>query len=105
MTENYISFIGIPASFIGISASPAGISARQSLHADISVLVQETLFTDLRRKEINRLLKKGVFVVIVERDILQGVRIFNLCFIDEIKHPSTDKAFKKLRLIIQAYND
>ena len=72
---------------------------------DISVLVQEAPFTDLRYKEINRLLKKGVFAVITERDILQGIRIFNLHFINEIKHPSTNKAFKKLRLIIQAYND
>jgi len=55
---------------------------------------------DLRRKEINGLLKKGVFAVITERDVPQGVRIFNLRFINEIKHPSTDKAFKKLRLII-----
>ena len=36
----------------------------------------------------------------MERDILQGVRIFNPRFINEIKHPSTNKAFKKLKLII-----
>jgi hypothetical protein len=82
-----------------------GISARQSLLIDILVLVQETTFIDSRRKEINRLLKKGIFAVIIERDILQGVCIFNLYFINEIKYSSTDKAFKKLRLIIQAYND
>ena len=39
-------------------------------------------------------------MVIMERDVPQGVRIFNLRFIDEIKHPGTNKAFKKLRLII-----
>ena len=55
---------------------------------------------DLRRKEINGLLKKGVFTVIMERDVLQGVRIFNSRFINKIKHPSTNKAFKKSRLII-----
>jgi len=60
---------------------------------------------DLWRKEINGLLKKGVFAVITDRDVPQGVYIFNLRFINEIKHPSTNKAFKKLRLIIQAYND
>ena len=64
------SSAGISASFAGISASPAGISARQSPHADILVLVQEPPFTDSRRKEINGLLEKGVFVVIIERDIL-----------------------------------
>ena len=41
----------------------------------------------------------------MERDIPQGVYIFNLYFINKIKHPSTNKAFKKLRLIIQAYNN
>ena len=60
---------------------------------------------DSRRKEINRLLKKGVFAVITERNIPQDIYIFNSRFIDEIKHPSTDKAFKKLRLVIQAYNN
>jgi hypothetical protein len=72
---------------------------------DILVLVQETPFTDLRRKEINGLLKKGVFTVITERDVPQGVRIFNSRFVDEIKHPGTNKAFKKSRLVVQAYND
>ena len=99
------SSAGISASSIKISASPIGISARQSPYADISVLVQEPPFTDSRCKEINELLKKSVFVVIAERDVLQGVCIFNLRFIDEIKYFSTDKAFKKLRLVIQAYND
>ena len=60
---------GISVSSAGISTSSAGIPARQSLHADILVLVQEAPFTDSRRKEINRLLKKGVFAVIIERDI------------------------------------
>ena len=77
-----------------------GTSAKQSPPADISVLVQETPFIDLQRKEINGLLKKGVFTVIIERDIPQGVRIFNSHFINEIKHPSTNKAFKKSRLVI-----
>ena len=57
-------------SFIEISISPIGISARQSPHINILVLVQEPPFTDLQCKEINKLLKKSVFVVIVERDIL-----------------------------------
>jgi len=72
---------------------------------DISVLVQETPFTDSQRKEINKLLKKGVFAVITEKDVPQGVYIFNLRFINKIKHLGTNKAFKKLRLVIQAYNN
>jgi hypothetical protein len=47
----------------------AGISVRQSPPTDISVLVQETPFTDLQHKEINGLLKKGVFVVVTEKDV------------------------------------
>ena len=105
--ENYITFIGIsvssvgiPISFVGISASPISISVRQSLYVNILVLVQEPPFTDSWHKEINRLLKKDIFIVIAERDILQGVYIFNSRFIDKIKHFNTDKAFKKSRLII-----
>ena len=66
----FASSAGISASSIGISASYAGIFIRQSPHADISVLVQEATFTDLQRKEINGLLKKGVFIVIAKRDVL-----------------------------------
>ena len=91
MTEIYLIF--------------ASISARQYLPANISVLVQETPFIDLQYKKINKLLKKGVFVVIIERDILQSIYIFNSRFINKIKHPSIDRAFKKSRLVIQAYNN
>jgi hypothetical protein len=60
---------------------------------------------DLRRKEINRLLEKGVFATIIVKDVSQGVYIFNSRFVNKIKHPSTNKAFEKSRLVIQAYND
>ena len=73
---------------------------RQPLPTDISVVVQETPFTNLQRKEINRLLKKGVFAVITKRDVLQDIYIFNSRFINKIKYSSTNKAFKKLRLIV-----
>jgi hypothetical protein len=83
----------------------ADTPVKQLLSADISVLVQETPFTDSRRKEINGLLEKGVFAVVTDSDVPQGVRIFNSRFVDEIKHPGTDKAFEKSRLVVQAYND
>ena len=41
----------------------------------------------------------------MERDVPQGAYIFNSCFINKIKYPNIDKAFKKLRLVVQAYND
>ena len=91
MTKNYLT--------------STGTSARQSPPVDISVLVQETLFMDSRHKEINGLLEKGVFVVIMERDVPQSVYIFNLRFVNKIKYFGTNKAFKKSRLVIQAYND
>jgi hypothetical protein len=63
-------------------------------------MIQEILFADSRQKKINKLLKKGIFAAIIEKDILQGVYIFNSCFVDEIKHPGTNKAFEKSRLVI-----
>ena len=47
-----------------------GIFTRQYPPVNILVLVQKTPFTDLQYKEINRLLKKGFFAVMTERDIL-----------------------------------
>jgi hypothetical protein len=78
----------------------ADAPVKQLLSADILVLVQETPFTDSRRKEINGLLEKGVFAVITDSDVPQGVRIFNSWFVDEIKHPGTNKAFEKSRLVV-----
>ena len=72
---------------------------------NISILVQETLFTNSQHKEINELLEKGVFVAIIEKDVLQGICIFNSRFVDKIKYPSTNKAFEKSRLVVQAYNN
>jgi hypothetical protein len=65
----------------------------------------EHQFAESRRKEINGLMEKGVFEAIDLKDIPPGVRIFNLRFVDEIKNPRIDKAFKKSRLVVQAYND
>jgi hypothetical protein len=68
--------------------------------ADILVLIQEAPFTDSQRKEINGLLEKGVFATVIVKDVSQGVRIFNSRFVNEIKHPGTNKAFEKSRLVI-----
>jgi hypothetical protein len=73
--------------------------------ANISMLVQETSFTNSQRKEINRLLKKGIFVAVTKEDVLQGVCIFNLRFVNKIKHLGTNRAYKKSRLVMQAYNN
>jgi hypothetical protein len=86
MAESHLTFIDTP-----IKEPPP---------ADILVLIQEALFTDSQRKEINRLLEKGVFATIIVKDVLQGVYIFNSRFVNKIKHPGTNKAFKKSRLVI-----
>ena len=63
------------------------------------------MYTDSRQKELNGLLEKGVFEVVNMADVPQGLRIFNSRFVDEIKHPGTDKAFEKSRLVVQAYHN
>ena len=63
------------------------------------------MYIDSRQRELNGLLKKGVFKVVNMADIPQGVRIFNSQFVDKVKNTSTDKAFKKSRLVVQAYHD
>ena len=76
--------------------------------ADTTTYLQNdgnTQFSALRQKEVIGLLKKGVFKIIKLYNILKGVRLFNLRFVNKIKNKGTNKAFKKLRLIIQAYND
>ena len=57
-------------------------------------------FIESRRKELNGLLKKGTFKVVDIANVPHGVRIFNSRFVNKIKHAGTNKAFKKLRLII-----
>jgi hypothetical protein len=63
--------------------------------ADIIVFLQDdeeissistSTFADSRRKEINDLLKRQVFELIIISKVLKNVRIFNFRFVDEIKH-------------------
>ena len=56
MTKNHLTFIDAPI--------------KQLLSPNILVLVQETPFIDSRHKEINRLLKKGVFTIIIDSNVL-----------------------------------
>ncbi len=63
------------------------------------------IFTKSRRKEINDLLKKRVFELIIIEVVLRDVRIFNFRFVNEIKHLDTTKTYEKSRLVVQIYND
>ena len=80
--------------------------------ADITIYLQEnggqpgsSQYSASHKKEINGLLEKGVFKVIYLSTVPLGTRLFNSRFIDEVKHPRTNKAFEKSRLVVQAYND
>ena len=55
---------------------------------------------DFRRKEVNRLINKGVFYIINISEVLKGLRIFNLRFVNKIKNIETKKAFEKFRLVV-----
>jgi hypothetical protein len=72
---------------------------------DILIFIQETSFIDSRRKKINGLLEKNIFKIVNTKNFPKSIRIFNLCFVDEIKYPGTDKVFEKSRLVVQAYNN
>ena len=56
-----------------------------------------------RQKELNGLLKKGIFEII--NIVFIGTRIFDNRFVDQIKNEGTEKAFEKSRLMIQTFND
>lgn len=58
------------------------------------------LYTLLKQKEISGLLEKGVFQVVNPKDMPIGIQVFNSRFINVIKNASTDKAFKKSRLVV-----
>jgi hypothetical protein len=58
-----------------------------------------------RRKEINDLLKRRVFELIIIENVSRDVRIFNFKFVNEIKHSNTSDVYEKFRLMIQTYND
>lgn len=62
-------------------------------------------FVASRHKEVSGLIEKGVFQLIDHQAVPPGARIFNSRFVDEIKHPGTEKAYEKSRLVVQAYND
>ncbi len=96
------------------------LSLRYQNFADIIVFLQDddshsnqfenvsfliSTFVKSRRKEINDLLKKRVFELIIIDAVFKNVRIFNFRFVDEIKHSDISDVYEKFRLMIQTYND
>lgn len=62
-------------------------------------------YTVSKQKKITKLLDKAVFKVINAENIPKNTQIINSYFIDEIKNLSTNMAYKKRWLVVQAYND
>ena len=76
--------------------------------ADLNIFVTQTTtkqFEYSRQKEINGLINREVFQLVPPSNVLDGIRIFNSRFVDEVKNEGTSTAFEKSRLVIQAYND
>jgi hypothetical protein len=122
--DNLLESLEITSSFAIIKSTRARrLSLRYQNFADIIVFLQDdeisnqfeeillfissliSIFENSRRKEINDLLKRRVFELIIIEAVSRDVRIFNFRFVDEIKHSSTSDAYEKFRLVIQAYND
>ena len=52
-------------------------------------------YTASRQKKITGLLKKDVFKVIIFKNVLSNVQIFNSHFVDKVKNVGIDKAYVK----------
>ncbi len=113
-----IRLLAITSSFAIIRSTRARrLSLRYQNLADIIVFLQNDefsnqfedalipIFENSRRKEINDLLERRVFELIIIENVLRNIEIFNFRFVDEIKHSSTSDAYEKSRLVMQAYND
>lgn len=77
--------------------------------ANISVFlknnISKLLFIESQHKKINSLLEKSIFKVILISNIFSKVKIFNSCFINEIKNKKIVIAFKKSGFVVHAYNN
>ena len=107
--DNQSANLSFAFSSAGRSTRNRRLSIKYQNFVDVIVLLQNeavsSSFVESRRKEINELLEKECFEVILIESISEGVRIFNSRFVDEIKHKKTTAAFEKSRLIVQIYND
>ncbi len=75
------------------------------LNSSSSTFVFISTFVESKRKKVNDLFKRQVFEIIIISKMSKNIRIFNFCFVDEIKHSDTSQTYEKSRLIVQTYND
>jgi hypothetical protein len=57
-------------------------------------------FTSLRQKELDDLIKRGVFEFVRNIDTPANTHIFNSRFVDQIKLKGTLKAYEKSQLVV-----
>ena len=70
------------------------------------IIIPGALFKASRKQEIDSLIAKGVFNFVEYNPIKHaGIRIFNLRLVNKVKGKATNSPYKKLRLVIQAYNN
>lgn len=79
-----------------------GISS--SLFALHTSSAPTTEFTRSRKKELDELLERGVFLPVPKSES-EGNRIFGCRLMDKIKNAGTPETYAKSRLAVQGYND
>jgi hypothetical protein len=72
---------------------------------DIFSYKQQLPFTNSKAKEINSLVERNVFEIILLSDILANVQLFTSRFVNKIKFSRTLDAIEKSRLVVRAYQD
>ena len=65
-----------------------------------NIILTRTPFEESRYKELDSLFDYSVFEIVNRTDLLPDSQIFRSRFIDEIKFTSTEKVYKKSRLVI-----
>lgn len=95
----------LPARFQNLADVMIFFQDNHLLLSEFASLLTSGPFTESRQKEINGLMKKGVFPFVPISQMPRNTRIFNSRFVDEVKNIGTAAAYKKSRLVVQAYND
>jgi hypothetical protein len=57
-------------------------------------------FAESRYAKVLGLIAKDVFEITTKSEVLRGSCIFNFRFVDKVKNKGTEKAFKKLKLVV-----
>ena len=62
-------------------------------------------FKKSRKAELDGLIEKGVFKVVLRSSVPKGQRIYGLRFIDDVKQDPHGQSYDKSRLVGKNYND